>query len=78
MPQSAASLARLERALARLDAVAVRQPATADSSALENELARVRGEHAALKDAATRVANRLDGTIAKLAESIADSDESGG
>ena len=71
MPQSAASLARLERALARLDAASTQRPSTADSSALEDELTRLRRQHAALKDTATRVANRLDGTIAKLAKSVA-------
>jgi hypothetical protein len=69
MPQSAAALARLERALARLDLAAAR-PRTMSEPALAGELGRLKTEHAALKDAATRVANRLDAAIDRLSATV--------
>jgi hypothetical protein len=67
MPQAGAALTRLERALGRLEAAAKRGRATPPGNAVEGELARLKDEHAALKETAARVADRLDGTIARLA-----------
>ena len=72
MAQSTAALARLQRAVGRLDAAARKPrpesaaptPAPGISSADASKLTR---DHAALKEATGRVAARLDETITRLA-----------
>ena len=76
MAQSAAALARLERALGRLDAAA-RKPrpeattaATAAPTVSSDDITKLRRDHAALQEATGRVATRLDETIARLAAGL--------
>ena len=74
MAQSAAALARLERALGRLDAAARKPRATpaptAGAGIASDDVAKLKRDHATLKDAPGRVAARLDDTIARLAAGL--------
>jgi uncharacterized protein with von Willebrand factor type A (vWA) domain len=74
MAQSAAALARLERALGRLDAAARKARAGAAPAATpqvsSDDVAKLKRDHAALKEATGRVATRLDETIARLAAGL--------
>ena len=78
MAQSAAALARLERALGRLDAAARKPRATPAPTAapgiappiLGDDVAKLKRDHATLKEATGRVAARLDDTIARLAAGL--------
>ncbi len=75
MAQSAAALARLERALGRLDAAAGKPRAAAPTAApgvASDDLTKLKRDHAALKEATGRVATRLDDTIARLAAGLRD------
>lgn len=57
------ALARLERAIGRVDAAAAARGESEDASGLKEAFDRLTGEHAALKDTAGRVATRLDAVI---------------
>ena len=66
-PTVATALDRLTGALARLEAAAGGIAGPAEVAALRAEAARLTAAHASLKDAAGRVAARLDQTIDRLA-----------
>jgi hypothetical protein len=65
-PQLPEALHRLERAIARLEAAASARQAHAVSADAAPELERLSREHAALKERAGSVAERLDGAIGRL------------
>ena len=74
LPRVGDAVQRLERAVARLEAAAGNVGATAPllkkSEETERKLADLTTSHVALREAATRIASRLDMAIGRLSKSI--------
>lgn len=71
-PHVAEALQRLERAIAKLDSASAARLPQDDTAALTQELARLKRDHGALRETATRVAQRLDTAIGRLQSAVTD------
>jgi hypothetical protein len=79
LPRIGDAVQRLERAIARLDAAAGNAGPTAPllkkSQEAERKLSDLQQNHEALREAATRIASRLDMAIGRLSKSIGEPGE---
>ena len=64
------ALERLERAVGRVDAAAAARAKSADVSGLKEAFDRISRDHAALKETAGRVADRLDAVIEHVRDTV--------
>lgn len=65
-PQVSTALQRLERAIGRLEAAAAARGPSEDTRGLKDAFDRLTRDHAALKENAGRVAERLDRVIDRV------------